>query len=473
MRSPGMGKKKQIRTLRERLAWPTTLFTAFVEVTRNANPRSAGPDGVSVETFKRSFRSELKLLRNELLTNRYCPSPGYGVALFKNPTAGIAAGNVRPITVFNVRDRVIQRAIANVMWIYLRDHVYSEVSFGGIRSYKIRRGNNKICTSIPKNVQAAARKILELRNEGYVYTFETDIRNFFPSIDKERLLVELLQVLPDATLRDLLQAAIATFVTNADEIENRGLAEYWNPGRGVPQGGVLSPLLANFYLSSFDAAMISEGFKMVRYVDDLVILCRSEADARQAFSFCKSTLASVGLSIHDIGAPDTRGRCKTNIVPPDRSFDFLGLRLSKYSVRPSDDKLDALRSRIRHITDTRLCDGETLVSTIDSLNRLVDGWLNAYRFCDLSKDVLREIDHELTDCLGSWLKYFKLIRSPNLLDDKVRKRLGLTIAKYFKTYPLSKMIVTTEKSGSMRVAEAQLAKQKSRAESSFVSKKKT
>jgi len=122
-------------------------------------------------------------------------------------------------------------------------------------------------------VYAAARRIIELREQGYHFVFETDIESFFPSIDRERLLSRLLPRLPDDSLDDMIQAAISTEIANAAEFP--GLSELWNPNAGVPQGGVLSPILANFYLSPFDEMLTSKGFKLVRYVDDH---CRPHQD---------------------------------------------------------------------------------------------------------------------------------------------------------------------------------------------------
>lgn len=258
--------------LRTKLAWESTLWRAFTDVTRRANPRSAGPDRVTVEEFRRYARRELKRLGDDLRTRRYVHSRGRAVPIPKNRAVKLTKDNVRPITVFNVRDRIVQRAIANIIWIHLRNHVYSKVSFGGIRSYRVRRTQEKRSTDAKKNVEAAARRILELRAAGHTHTFETDIRSFFPSLDKDRLLDKLKSALPDDTILDLLSAAISTEIDNPEEIERRGLSECWDVDRGVPQGGVLSPLLANFYLGDFGRSMTQDGFKMVRYVDDLVVL---------------------------------------------------------------------------------------------------------------------------------------------------------------------------------------------------------
>src|SRR5690349_19320385 len=185
--------------LRERLAWPSVLYDAFAKVTSGANPDSAGPDGITVDSFRKSAKTQLAKLRDEIKHGEYSPSPGRGVAIPKKPGA-ITPATARPITVFNIRDRIVQRAILNLIWPHVRDSVFSEVSFGGIRTYAVRRGQSKSCFDARKNVRAAAKRILKLKSDGYRFTFETDIQRFFPSIDKDVLRKELRHHLPDDSL---------------------------------------------------------------------------------------------------------------------------------------------------------------------------------------------------------------------------------------------------------------------------------
>src|SRR5688572_16366747 len=113
-----MVKRKRITkvSLRTRLAWPSTLYQAFEEVTKGANPDSAGPDGVTIDLFRRSAKTEIARLKRELLTDNYLHSLGRGVAISKKAGVPISPATARPITVFNVRDRIVQRAIANIIW---------------------------------------------------------------------------------------------------------------------------------------------------------------------------------------------------------------------------------------------------------------------------------------------------------------------------------------------------------------------
>lgn len=425
------------KSLRERLAWPSTLYRASAEVLRGANPESAGPDGMAVEKFRREFRSQIQQLQSDIRDGTYRPALGYGVAIPKNKNAPLTPENVRPITVFNVRDRIVQRAVSNLVWPSLRAHVYSDVSFGGIRAFYDTKNRQRTCADVKKNVKAAAVQIMKLRADGFAYVFETDIQRFFPSINKNVLLQRLSAALPDDSLNDILAAAISTTIENAEDMEARGLSECWDHRVGVPQGGVLSPLLANFYLAPFDLAMKNAGLRLVRYVDDLVILNRSRADAERAYKTCDDELRRLGLSIHELDVPNEKGKIKTRIVDDTQHFEFLGLRFNKRSIQPSQSKIVDLKDRIATKTHVRL-GGATLVEVVGSLNHLLRGWMAAYHFCDFPSKLQSEIDHAAHSGLASWMKYHKLIKNVNSLTLDNRRRIGLWSATEAEIKPVSR-----------------------------------
>ena len=427
--------------LRERLAWRPVLYEAFAKVTSGANPDSAGPDGVTIDCFRKSAKAELAKLRDEIKHGEYSPSLGRGVAIPKKPGV-ITPATARPITVFNVRDRIVQRAILNLIWPHVRDSVFSEVSFGGIRTYAIRGGQIKSCLDTRKNVRAAAKKILELKLDGYGFTFETDIQRFFPSIDKDILRNELRRHLPEDSLDDLIERSIATNVSNFDDLEFRGLSECWDPMHGVPQGGVLSPLLANLYLAPFDRAMTSAGFNLVRYVDDLVVLTKSQEEAIDAFNLSKTLLSDVGLTIHGLNDVNEKGKIKTRIVALNQPFDFLGLTFNKQSVQPSQSKVADLRDRVKEITHART-GRKTLVDIVVSLNRMLRGWMSSYEFCDIPVRLLTQIDHVARTGLASWMTYHKIVHSQNALTPELQRKIGLWTVNEAEIRPVSKIVFGT------------------------------
>jgi RNA-directed DNA polymerase len=147
----------------------------------------------------------------------------------------------------------------------------------------------------------------------------------------------------------------------------------WTPDEGTPQGAVISPLLSNIYLDPLDHAMAGEGFEMVRYADDFVVLCRSEAQAAQALAAVAAWTAQAGLTLH----PD-----KTQLIDArTQSFEFLGYRFANGRRWPRERSLTKLRDSVR--SKTRRTAGQSLRSIIDGLNPVLRGWfayfLNSYR----------------------------------------------------------------------------------------------
>lgn len=147
-------------------------------------------------------------------------------------------------------------------------------------------------------------------------------------------------------------------------------AEGWTPEEGTPQGAVLSPLLANLYLDLLDHQMAGAGFEMVRYADDFVIMCRSEAEARQALEQVRTWTAQAGLTLHPV---------KTRIVDAAQAggFDFLGYHFERGLRWPRRKSLDKLKETIR--ARTRRRNGQSLQVVITNLNRSLTGWYEYFK----------------------------------------------------------------------------------------------
>ncbi len=411
------------------------LQPAWQRVRARSSPKSMGPDAVSMEQFARQAVEQLRQLRKDLLDGTYAFGGYRGVALVKDRAKPANdPRNRRQISIASIRDRVVQRSILDTIWVSIRDKVCTKSSFGGIGRYsrhRRRRGVPSAPNYEPKrNVRAAAAEIVRLRQSGFGWVFETDIEKFYPSIDRNRLLKLLRTILPDNTLNDLIVDFLSTSITNAEELPDY-LAELWDPLIGVPQGGVLSPVMANLYLNKFDKGVEGVGFHMVRYVDDLVILTQSETDAQRAYEFCRSMLSAVDLKIHPLGRAT---KSKTNILPPGKSFTFLGLDFNQATIRPSQEKWDRLRKRLRRATNARLV--STLPKVINGTNGLVRGWVKAYSFCNIGKKELRRIDDEVTDSIQGWMRENGLLFKRQTLERRGRDALGLERAEKIHISPL-------------------------------------
>jgi RNA-directed DNA polymerase len=186
---------------------------------------------------------------------------------------------------------------------------------------------------------------------------------FFDTIPHERLLALVKARVADGPVLALVESFLRAGVLE----ETKG----WQPTeRGTPQGGVISPLLANLYLDPFDHQMARAGWDMVRYADDFVILCRSEAEAHRALEQVRGWVAQAGLTLH----PE-----KTRIVNASQpgGFDFLGYHFERGMKWPREKSLEKLRDRLREKT-SRL-DGRSLKVIITDVNRTLRGWYGYFQ----------------------------------------------------------------------------------------------
>jgi CRISP-associated protein Cas1 len=253
-----------------------TLWQAWQRVLTNAG--AAGGDGISVEAFAVGAESRVSRLSHLLREGTYRPGPTRHVEIPKR------SSGTRPLHIPPVGDRIVQTSIAAVLQPRL-DAEFEDSSFG------YRPG---------RSVLGAVRRIMSHRRDGFSYVVDGDIVRYFEHVPHDRLLERLERAEVDARTIDLIALIL--------ECHN-------SSGSGLPQGSPLSPLLANLFLDDVDEAIEGRGIRLVRFADDFVILCKSEALARGALERMSQLLAERGLALH----PE-----KTRVVPFDQGFRFLG-----------------------------------------------------------------------------------------------------------------------------------------------------
>ncbi len=234
------------------------LRAAFAKVKANAG--AAGVDRQTIEMFEIHLEANLEKLSRELREGSYRPQP---VRRHWIPKPG-KAGERRPLGIPTVRDRVAQGAVRNVIEpIYEKD--FAAESYG----FRPERGTKD-----------ALRRVSELLGEGYTWVVDADLRSYFDTIPRPRLLERVSQKVSDGRVLKLIQEYLEQPILD-------GL-KHWRPESGTPQGAVLSPLLSNIYLDPLDHQMAELGYAMVRYADDFVVLCRSEGEAFEYFQHSHS-----------------------------------------------------------------------------------------------------------------------------------------------------------------------------------------
>jgi RNA-directed DNA polymerase len=146
--------------------------------------------------------------------------------------------------------------------------------------------------------------------------------------------------------------------------------KWWQPEAGTPQGAVISPLLSNIYLNPLDHLLAQQGIEMVRYADDFVLLCRSEAQAQQALGLVQQWTAAAGLTLHP---------AKTRIVDATKhgGFDFLGYHFERGYRWPRDKSRKKLKDKLRQ--QTKRNNGQSLQVIISRVNQVTKGWFGYFK----------------------------------------------------------------------------------------------
>jgi len=303
---------------------------------------AAGVDRQTVTDFAEHEWRELRRLHEQLRDGSYRPALVRRVWI---PKPG--SSEKRPLGIPTVRDRVVQTAVVHVIEPIL-DATFHQRSFG------FRHG---------RGCHDALRCVEELLEAGFVYVVDADLKGYFDTIPKDRLLEIVRQKISDRRVLGLI-----------GQFLDQGILEElwtWTPEAGVPQGAVLSPVLSNAYLNPLDHRMAGLGFQMVRYADDFVILCRTPEEAQAALAEVRQWVEAHGLKLH----PD-----KTHIVDSrETSFSFLGYSFRGKLRFPREKSHRKFADRIRELTPRK--SGESLDVIIQRINRTIQGWFNYFRHC--------------------------------------------------------------------------------------------
>jgi len=311
------------------------------------NGGGAGVDGRTVDEYRRQSPKRLEQVQEWLRTGTYQPKRVKGVWIPK-----LGSKELRPLGVPTVEDRVVQTAIRNVIEPIF-EHIFAEQSYG----FRPGRG-----------AKDALRRVARLLTEGKHWVVDADLKGYFDSIPQDQLLAAVGQQIADGPLLELIQRFLKQGVMES--------GQGWKPTeQGTPQGAVISPLLANLYLNPLDHLMAQGGRQMVRYADDFVILCGSEAEAREILEQLRQWVEQAGLTLHPT---------KTRIVDATQKggFDFLGYHFERGHRWPRRKSLDKFKEAIRQKT-RRLRPG-SMSSIILDVNRTVRGWFGYFQHSNLT-----------------------------------------------------------------------------------------
>jgi RNA-directed DNA polymerase len=327
-----------------------TLEKAWKKV--RANKGAPGVNKITIEKFQEGKEIYLKELQEELKEGKYKPEAVRRVYIPKGQE------KLRPLGIPTIKDRVAQQAVRMAIEPIFEKE-FLDMSYGF-------RPN--------KGAQKALERVNQLIKEGYTWVVDADLQSYFDTIPHEMLMNKVKHKISDGRIIELL-----TMWLNQEIMEE---CKNWKPTEGTPQGGVISPLLANIYLHDLDVEMTKAGYNMIRYADDFVVLGKSKEDAEKALETIRAWVKANGLTLH----PEKThiGNC----MVIDEGFEFLGYKFEGGTTWIRNKSIQKLRDRIR--IETRRTVSGSMEEVIKRLNPVLKGWCVYFR--DVTKYTLGTFD---------------------------------------------------------------------------------
>jgi RNA-directed DNA polymerase len=326
-------------SLIDKVYHPRTLKAAWKKVA--ANRGAAGIDKVSIKRFRSNAQFYLMELERELLNGTFKPSAVRRVHIPKD------GKKTRPLGIPTVKDRIVQTALKMVLEpIFEKEFLPT--------SYGFRPG---------RGCKDALREVNQLLKQGYTWVLDADVKSYFDTIPHDLLINCIKEKVSDGKIINLLELFLKQEI-----LEDM---KCWKPISGTPQGAVLSPLLANVYLHRLDLALHQNGYKMIRYADDWLVLCRSRQEAEAALVMVQSWIDQNGLQL----SPE-----KTHIgnsLQSGYGFEFLGYRFEGGCRYVRSKSLKKFKDKIR--LKTRRTRGDSIEQIIADLNPIIKGWFEYFK----------------------------------------------------------------------------------------------
>ena len=327
-------KKFKVHSLTGRIT-PELMRQAFKAVKRNRG--AAGLDKVSIKMFEVNLDQNLDALMKDLKSRTYQPIPLKRVHIPKGK------GKLRPLGIPAVRCRVAQEVVRRLI-NPIFEHMFHDHSYG------FRPG---------RNCHMALEKLLAYAHDGYHVVFDADIKAFFDNIS-HKLIMELVAAqIADGNILGLIEKFLRSGVMEDGVLKPTT--------KGTPQGGVISPVLANIVLNYLDWQLEAKGLKFVRYADDFVVMCKSMDQAEKAHELVQRIVQQdLQLEL----SPE-----KTKIVRFSQGVEWLGFLISSRSTRMRDKSVEKFKTKIRSLTKrSNNLDAEVIVK----LNRVIRGTVNYF-----------------------------------------------------------------------------------------------
>ena len=328
--------------LMERILSKDNLNQAYLQVVRNKG--AEGVDGMKYTELKEHLEKNGEIIKEELRTRKYKPQPVRRVEIPKPD------GGVRNLGIPTVTDRFVQQAIAQVL-MPIYEKQFHEHSYG----FRPNR-----CA------QQAIITALDMMNDGYDWIVDIDLEKFFDTVNHDKLMTLIGRTIKDGDVISIIRKFLVSGIMADDEYKESVI--------GTPQGGNLSPLLANIMLNELDKEMEQRGLKFVRYADDSIIMVGSEMSAKRVMrNLTKFIEEKLGLKVN---------MTKSKVDRPSGlkylGFGFYFDRIAhQYKAKPHTKSIEKLKARMKQLTCRSW--GVSNSYKVEKLNELITGWINYFK----------------------------------------------------------------------------------------------
>lgn len=368
---------KKYYSLYGRMLNYSALYEGFIKVKRAKG--AAGIDKQSLSDFAGDLPNNLSQLQQELQTKRYKPLPVKRVEIPK------ADGGVRLLGIPAVRDRIVQQTLLNILQPIF-DSGFHPSSYG----YRPKKSCH----------DAISKATLFIRKYDRQFVVDMDLSKCFDTLNHDLIIKSVGKRVTDGSILDLIKKFLISGVM---------IGKNWEASVvGSPQGGVISPLLANIYLDAFDKEMKRRNHRIVRYADDILILCASASAADNALLMATQILEK-DLKL-------TVNQKKTHIAHSDDGIKFLGVIIGSAYTRIQDKKLKDFKQKIKRLTKRN--SGMNIGSIIKRLNPVIRGFVNYFSIANCMREFLK---------LAGWIRrrlrsiQLKLWKKPTRLHRRLRQ----------------------------------------------------
>lgn len=404
-------------TLCEKLVSDDNLTKAAKKV--RLNNGAPGIDGILAEDALVYLLKNQERIVSEIITRKYKPSPVRRVEIPK------ANGKKRLLGIPTVRDRIVQQALVQVLTPVF-EPTFSDFSFG----YRPNR-----------SAEDAVRLAQLYMSEGYNQVVDLDLSKYFDTVDHDILMGLVDKDMEDKDIRRLIFVFLKAGVMNSGKLEE---TEF-----GVPQGGPLSPLLANVYLTPFDKEMEKRGLKFVRYADDCQIFTKSDYAAARVMKNATKYLEGklkLKVNVEKTEARKAIGSCFLGFTFITRNSRKHGRGMCK----PKDESVQRLKTKLKEITKRNR--GVSVYRVIKEVNETVMGWLAYYARGTLAswliEDLLPWLRRRIRQYLWKIWKTAKSrkrhLRKAGVPEWQIEKITGWSSRSYWKMSNLMRYLITNK-----------------------------